>query len=667
MRTTLTLLLVCGFSVARGQNTCATALAITPGLHVVDTVDGTQVPPNCLTAGVNTSHGEWYRYTPSADGGLFISSDLSVNSGDDTRLHIYTGGCGALLCVGGDDDSGTANLSRTTINVSAGTTYHFAWDDYWNANSFTFRLADTTGFLSAVSFNTVQVNPLGGIVRGVVDMNNDGLDDIVAVQSNTSLGITLSTTVHHQLPGGGFQAQTYAHDSIPNRPSWSFCAGDLDGNGYNDMLFAGGSAVSLVFADEQGTGFPRDTTYAQYVFCQRSNMVDINNDGALDAFSCHDVDPNVYFLNEGDGTLSFHQGGLGDTPNGGNYGSIWTDYDNDGDVDLYLSKCRGNDPASINQMHRNNGDGTFTEVGATIGLDQYQQNWSTAIGDLDNDGDMDALVGASSFYTGGHELRRNDGGVFTDVTAGSGWADFAGTSIQHVTHDFDNDGWLDIMGGGGTILMNNGDMTFTSNPVGFEVGAVGDVNNDGFLDMLRDNALRLNAGNDNHWIRVQPVGTVSNRNAIGARVTITTAAGSQVREIRSGDGFTFMSTLAAHFGIGQETAIEEVIVRFPSGIVNTVSNPPIDGTLTIVEEVSTAVSEYTTPALRVHPVPTSGLLQVTGIRARATATVHDMQGRVLHQAQVMDAVLDMSALSPGSYLLQVADADGVRQVRFVRE
>ena len=58
MRTTLTLLLVCCFSVARGQNTCATALAITPGLHVVDTVDGTQVPPNCLTAGVNTSHGE---------------------------------------------------------------------------------------------------------------------------------------------------------------------------------------------------------------------------------------------------------------------------------------------------------------------------------------------------------------------------------------------------------------------------------------------------------------------------------------------------------------------------------------------------------------------------------------------------------------------------------
>ena len=75
----------------------------------------------------------------------------------------------------------------------------------------------------------------------------------------------------------------------------------------------------------------------------------------------------------------------------------------------------------------------------------------------------------------------------------------------------------------------------------------------------------------------------------------------------------------------------------------------------------------TAPALRVHPVPTSGLLQVTGIRDRATATVHDMQGRVLHHAQVVDAVLDMSALAPGSYLLQVADADGVRQVRFVRE
>jgi hypothetical protein len=216
-------------------------------------------------------------------------------------------------------------------------------------------------------------------------------------------------------------------------------------------------------------------------------------------------------------------------------------------------------------------------------------------------------------------------------------------------------------------MMNNGDMTFTSNPVGFEVGAVGDLNNDGFLDMLRDNALRMNTGNGNHWIRVQPVGTVSNRNAIGARVTITTAAGSQVREIRSGDGFTFMSTLAAHFGIGQETAIEEVSVRFPSGIVNTVTDPPIDGTLTIVEGIITAMGSPTVDALRVHPVPTSGTLHLDGVLDQATVIVHDVQGRALLRTAVVAGVLDVSALVPGIYLLMVEDADGSRQVRFVKE
>ena len=72
---------------------------------------------------------------------------------------------------------------------------------------------------------------------------------------------------------------------------------------------------------------------------------------------CHDVDANVYHLNDGSGNLTFHQGGLGETC--GNYGSVWIDYDGDHDVDLFVSKC-GCDPVDI--LYRNNGDGTFTNV-----------------------------------------------------------------------------------------------------------------------------------------------------------------------------------------------------------------------------------------------------------------------------------------------------------------
>jgi len=104
-------------------------------------------------------------------------------------------------------------------------------------------------------------------------------------------------------------------------------------------------------------------------------MVDFDNDGDLDAFVCHDVEPNVYYINNGtlndDGTpnMTFVQGGLGDTVNGGNYGSIWVDYDNDHDMDLFIAKCRGgSSSANINQLHKNNGNGVFEEIGSSVNL-----------------------------------------------------------------------------------------------------------------------------------------------------------------------------------------------------------------------------------------------------------------------------------------------------------
>ncbi|MFN6115841.1 MAG: FG-GAP repeat domain-containing protein, partial [Flavobacteriales bacterium] len=153
--------------------------------------------------------------------------------------------------------------------------------------------------------------PVTGTMRAAVDMNNDDLDDVVGINTETidNVAYTTGVTIAYQQSGGGFTAVSYPTPQIPNTPSWSLCAGDLDGNGWNDLLIAGGSKVTLLFADADGNGFSNDTTYNQYVFCQRSNMVDINNDGLLDAFSCHDVQPNVYFINNGTGTFTYYQGG----------------------------------------------------------------------------------------------------------------------------------------------------------------------------------------------------------------------------------------------------------------------------------------------------------------------------------------------------------------------
>jgi hypothetical protein len=407
-----------------------------------------------------------------------------------------------------------------------------------------------------------------------------------------------------------------------------------------------------MFANSDGTGFNQfNFPDNPYIFCQRTNMVDLENDGDLDGFSCHDVDANVAFVNDGEGNLTFTQGGYG--PTCGNYGSLWTDWDNDGDQDLFIAKC-GCDP--VDQIMRNNGDGTFTEMNVALGFADNHQSWSSAWGDFDNDGDMDVLIGASS--SGYHKLMRNNGNsTFTNVTAGSGIDNFTGQSIEWTTHDFNNDGWLDIHGGGG-MLINNGDMTFQLDNTVPGNGPVADLNNDGFLDIVNGSTARINEGNENNWMRIRLIGTVSNKSAIGARITLTTASGSQIREIRSGDGFRYMSTLYAHFGIGTDEEVLQISIRWPSGIVQVIENPAINTLHTITEELQTSVATERGAEVRVFPVPATDQLTVTGIAPNSLVRVIDAAGRTVISTTLSSNRLNVSALTAGTYVLEAITSEG---------
>ncbi|HEY0976587.1 MAG TPA: VCBS repeat-containing protein, partial [Flavobacteriales bacterium] len=369
---------------AQAQYDCASAFAVEPDALIwVNGIDGTEVPqPNCAPTSGEGEGGMWYTYTPVLNHMVRVTTDLNINAGRDTRLHVYTGACGELTCFAGDDDSGAGALATVTFEAQQGTTYTIAFDDRWDDGGFTFMVEEFEPTTSGVSFNPVNYG--GSSSWCVVDMNADGLDDIVSAG-------TSSVVIHHQQFGGGFEVQN-SNITLPatHFPSWSLAAGDVDANGYMDLVYGGGSGVSFMLASDDGTSFGA-VNFSQYVFSQRSNFVDINNDGNLDAFMCHDVDANVYFFNDGAGNLTFNQGMLG--PNGGNYGSIWTDYDDDGDIDMFIAKC-GSSPPDV--LMRNNGDGTFTDVAGPLGFADGHQSWSSAWGDYDNDGDLDVLVGSSS-------------------------------------------------------------------------------------------------------------------------------------------------------------------------------------------------------------------------------------------------------------------------------
>ncbi len=661
----LILLTGCAFSLnAQDTFTCNEALLITAGQYTVNSVNGSEIPsPICANNGSGASHGVWYKYTPTQDYSLTVSTDLTVNSGGDTRFHVYTGTCGSLVCHDGDDDSGDGFLSISTFNVSQGVTYYIAFDDRWSANGFVFELTENNPITppppAPVTF-TVQSVSTVGTNRAVVDMNGDFLDDIVSIGS-TNINILF------QQSSGGFNATNITTTTADFTPSWSLAAADYDRNGFTDLLYGGGQGVTLMRANNNGTAFT-EISGSQYVFSQRSNFIDINNDGHLDAFVCHDVAPNVYFLNDGNGNLNFVQGGLGDYPSGGNYGSIWVDYDNDRDLDMFIAKCGGEVARRTDQMHTNNGDGTYTENALAINLADPMQTWSSAWGDFDNDGDMDVFVGASS---GTHKLMRNNNdGTFTNVTSASGVLTLTDTGHENTTYDFDNDGILDLASNG-NILIGNGDLTFTvyEDIINGTNGAFGDLNNDGFIDAFNDSTIYMNDTNTNNWVKINLLGSTSNINGIGARVEIHTNLGIQIRDVRSGEGFRYMSTLNTHFGLGPETTINNIIVYWPSGTVDNFPNPAINSAHTIAEGQYLSVEDFELSSIVIHPNPVKDLININtpvDLKNRI-ATVFDLNGKRVLNKKLDSNSLDVSNLSSGIYILRLESNGKSINRKFVKQ
>lgn len=502
--------------------------------------------------------------------------------------------------------------------------------------------------------------PTTGTDKAVVDMDGDHLDDIVAVNST-------NVNIFYQLPSGEFNEVNITTTQADYPASWSLAAADYDRNGFTDLLYGAGSGVTFMRANSTGDGFT-EFSGPEDVFSQRSNFVDINNDGHLDAFVCHDVAPNVYYINDGSGNLSFIQGGLGDFPSGGNYGSVWIDYDNDRDVDLFIAKCGGSVERRTNQMHTNQGDGTYIENALDIGLADPMQTWSSAWADYDNDGDMDVFVGASS---GTHKLMRNDGdGTFTDVTDTSGVLAFTDTGIENCTYDIDNDGNPDIIASG-SILYGNGDLTFTNIDLNAFPGngSLGDLNNDGFIDNLVFEVLYTNSGNSNNWITINTVGTESNIDGIGARVEVTTASGTRIRDVRAGEGFGYMSTLNTHVGLGTDTAIESITIHWPSGITDTIENPDINTSLVVVEGESLGLEESFVTDLILYPNPTEGMLRLNANLElnQASYEIYTLDGRLVENSNVESEEINVSTLSSGSYILKILYNGSHLAQRFIKK
>jgi hypothetical protein len=609
-----------------------------------------------------------------------------INICKDTNFSVYTGNCtSGLTCITSDDNSGViacnagntnSNLSVKTFEVVAGITYYIVWDNRWNAAGFDFTLS-VVPIIYPVSYTTQTISTINSSYNiCVADMNGDYKDDIVGINAT-------SMRIHYQgSTPGNFTVTDHTFSfsgstSAALVPNWSMAAGDYNRDGYNDLVLGNGSGATIITSINNGSTYSAFVP-GQYIFSQRTNFSDLNNDGNLDIFVCHDIAPSCYYLNNGSGVLTFYQstvtpGSMSIATTTGNYATLFTDFDNDGDSDVFVSKCSG--PPC--ELYRYDGNNTYTNISAIAGINVTPiQTWSSAIADFDNDGDMDIIITASASL---HKYFRNNLDTtntteegFTNITAGSGWDTNTSTNIDNIAYDFDNNGFVDVLGGGNKIMFNQGNSTFSpTSYVGISVGAVGDLNNDGFLDIQNGTTIRYAVPNGNNWIKFSLQGVQSNRNGIGTRVEIYGTWGKQIRDIRSGEGFKYMSSLNAHFGIGAATSISQVIIRWPSGAVDVINNPGINQSLHVVEGSSPlGQEEFSTNKIVLYPNPASEQLTISNIDLSTIKNVSivSMLGKVIKNVKLTNDTISIASLSEGIYILAIETIDGKKYTeRFVKK
>lgn len=650
-----------------GYNPCAAATAITAGTTTVNAIDQTNINTACSS----TTLSKWYSYTPSTNAMVTVSSDLITNICKDTYFSVYTGNCSSgLTCLTSDDNSGiitcnsgntTSNLSVKTFEVAAGVTYYIVWDNRWSATGFDFTITEVP-IIIPITYTTESISTINSSYNiCVVDMNGDFKDDIVGISA-------ANMRIHYQTNSPG----TYTITDHPLTgsvllPYWSMAAGDYNKDGYNDIVLGNGSGATILTSNSNGTAF---TTYTpgQYIFSQRTNFSDLNNDGNLDIFVCHDIAPSCYYLNNGNGNLSFYQstvtaGSMSIATSTGNYATLFTDFDNDGDSDVFVSKCSG--PPC--ELYRYDGNNIYTNISAIAGINVTPiQTWSSAIADFDNDGDMDIIITASAslhkYFRNNLDTTNTTEEAFSNITLGSGWDTNTSTNIDNIAYDFDNDGFVDVLGGGSKIMFNQGNSTFSPiNYTGISVGSVGDLNNDGFLDLQNGNTIRYAIPNGNNWIKFSLQGIQSNSNGIGARVEIYGTWGKQIRDIRSGEGFRYMSSLNAHFGIGSANSISQVIIRWPSGVVDVINNPSINQSLHIIEGSSPlSIVDNGNSQIILHPNPSSEIITLANIEMLNIKNISIIStlGKEIKKVKLSNSSFSVSDLSEGLYILLIETLEG---------
>ncbi len=466
---------------------------------------------------------------------------------------------------------------------------------------------------------------------------------------------------------------------------------DYDNDSDKDLFIVSHNGSNKLYQNNGSFLFTDVTTSAGIntasLYSFGSSWGDYNNDGYLDMYlSVRDEsEPYVYFntlyQNDGDGTFTDVSVSAGlDTTNGYlSFCSAFFDYDNDGWQDIYIANDKLDNK---NIMYHNNGDGTFTDTSILTGTDVGIDAMSTTIDDYDNDGDLDIYV--TNSFDGNVFFVNNGDGTFTDVASTNGtlmesWA--WGAVFLDADNDMDTDLYVSAMLETAPAIIlpsafyeNNGNGIFSiPASAGFQnddkisfSNAIGDVDNDGYPDIAvlnreSNHFVFQNNNSSNNYLKVKLEGTTSNKDGIGSWIQAYNNGVSQNRYTLSGEGFLSQNSNTEFFGLGTETVVDSLKVKWLSGVVDVFYDVAVNQSLTIVESSSLSVDEYSiSNTIKVFPNPSlNGVFELKTAEFDSSKkykiVVYDTFGRVMIQQEMNldNNPIDLKNYSKGIYFLEI--------------
>lgn len=549
-----------------------------------------------------------------------------------------------------------SSVSTGSIASDGGLTRAAAWIDYDNDGDLDIYLCNNNNednFLyrnDGGAFTRITNGPhvndgANSYASQWADYDNDGDLDVFLVNDGVN--------ALYENNGSGSFTQILVGDIVTdNEASRAATWWDYDNDGLLDLFVANVSNQNnSLYHNDGGGSFTKINTGSIVNDGGASDcatIVDYDGDGDMDLIVCNAFgQDNFFYENNGNGTFTSITNGDVVNDGGDSYSALWGDIDNDGNEDLFVTNYSN----EVNFLYISDGNGGFTKVSGVSMVTTQNYTSGSEWSDIDNDGDLDLLVGNTSFNQNEtqNEIYINDGtGNFTMITSGEDFVDDIQATTNLSASDYNNDGYPDLMTCG---------------------------NQYGLSNFIYDNS-----GGSNSWIKFRLEGITSNRSAIGSIVRVKANINGtdvwQMRTLRTSSNNKGQMSLRLEFGLDDATEADSVVVEWPSGMVCTFTNVGVNTMYDIDENcminATVGINEIKeSRELNIYPNPVDQAATIEFNSAiGGQLSLRNIEGRLIESFSIQEGtrsyVLNTAGLSSGTYVLIFEHKNGLEVRKLIK-